>query len=68
MAIIMDMEIKFLNWDIYVPKILGGGGVITLMILEESIPIYPPPIYATTNTVASVHYPGAYPVIYLRYH
>ena len=20
------MEIKFLNWDIYVPKILGGGG------------------------------------------
>ena len=34
-------------------------GVITLMILEESIPIYiPPPIYAPTNTVASVHYPG----------
>ena len=23
--VIMDMDIKFLSWDIYVPKILGGG-------------------------------------------
>ena len=32
------MEIKFLNWDIYVPKILGGGGLIT----PNNPPIYAP--------------------------
>ena len=29
------MEIKFLNLDIFVPKILEGGGVITPRILGE---------------------------------
>ena len=32
------MKIKFLYGDIYVPKILGGGGVITPKILGGYLP------------------------------